>query len=194
VRGVPYAWRMSVADKTPELPSNRRRLSAWLQERLFERRIVLVAGRLDADLATEAAAALMTLDAMGEEPIELHLDSADGTLEAAFVLIEIVDLLRTTLRVQCRGEVGGPAIGVAAAADYRSASPHTRFRLFQPTTQFSGPPDPDRVVQSPATGAALEASRPPRPPHGPACRGDRRGHAARALPRRHGSTRLWPHR
>src|SRR2546422_955488 len=38
---------MSVADKTPELPSNRRRLSAWLQERLFERRIVLVAGRPD---------------------------------------------------------------------------------------------------------------------------------------------------
>ena len=141
MRGVPYAWRMSVADKTPELPSNRRRLSAWLQERLFERRIVLVAGRLDADLATEAAAALMTLDAMGEEPVELHLDSADGTLEAAFVLIDTVDLLRTTLRVQCRGEVGGPAIGVAAAADHRSASPHTRFRLFQPTTQFSGPPD-----------------------------------------------------
>jgi ATP-dependent Clp protease, protease subunit len=132
---------MSVADQTPELPSNRGRLSAWLQERLFERRIVLVAGRLDADLATEAAAALMTLDAIGEEPIELHLDSADGTLESAFVLIDTADLLRTTLRIHCFGQVGGPAIGVVAAADHRSAVPHTRFRLFQPTTQFSGSPD-----------------------------------------------------
>jgi ATP-dependent Clp protease protease subunit len=112
-----------------------------LQERLFERRIVLVAGRLDADLATEAAAALMTLDAIGEEPIELHLDSADGTLESAFVLIDTADLLRTTLRIHCFGQVGGPAIGVVAAADHRSAVPHTRFRLFQPTTQFSGSPD-----------------------------------------------------
>ena len=76
-----------VAGCTPPPPlarsggfSSRRRLSAWLQEKLFERRIVLVTGRLDADLAAEAAAALMTLDAIGDEPIELHLGSPDGTL------------------------------------------------------------------------------------------------------------------
>jgi ATP-dependent protease ClpP protease subunit len=131
---------MSVPGNSPE-PSSRRRLSAWLQEKLFERRIVLATGRLDADLAAEAAAALMTLDAIGDEPIELHLDSPDGTLESAFVLIGTLDLLRATLHVHCRGQVGGSAIGVAAAADHRSASPHTRFRLFQPATQFSGTPD-----------------------------------------------------
>jgi hypothetical protein len=53
---------------------------------------------------------------------------------------------------------------------------------------------PDRLVQSPATGAALEAPRSPRPAHGPACRGDRRGHPARPLPRCHGSARLRAHR
>ena len=125
----------------PYEPSSRRRLSAWLQEKLFERRIVLVTGRLDADLAAGAAAALITLDAIGDEPIELHLDSPDGTLESAFVLTDTIDLLHATLRAHCRGQVGGPAIGVAAAADHRSASPHTRFRLFQPTGQFSGTPD-----------------------------------------------------
>jgi ATP-dependent Clp protease, protease subunit len=122
-------------------PSRQRRLSAWLQEKLFERRIVLVTGRLDADLAAEAAAAVMTLDAIGDEPIELHLDSSDGTLESAFVLIDTLDRLRATLRAHCRGQVGGPAIGVAAAADHRSALPHTHFRLFQPAEQFSGTPD-----------------------------------------------------
>ena len=117
-------------------PSSRRRLSAWLQEKLFERRIVLVTGRLDADLAAEAAAALLTLDATGDEPIELHVNSPDGTLESAFVLIDTLDLLHATSRAHGRGQVGGPAIGVVAAADHRSASPHTRFRLFQPTAQF----------------------------------------------------------
>ena len=135
-----YAQRMSVPGNNPE-PSSRRRLSAWLQEKLFERRIVLVTGRLDADLAAEASAALMTLDATGDEPIELHLNCSDGTLESAFVLIDTVDLLRATLRVHCRGQVGGPAIGVAAVADYRSAALHTRFRLFQPAAQFSGTPE-----------------------------------------------------
>jgi ATP-dependent Clp protease, protease subunit len=141
MRSVIYGEGMRVRDHIPDEPSSRRRLSAWLQEKLFERRILLVTGRLDDDLAAEAAAAVMTLDAIGDEPIDLHLDSPGGTLESAFVLIDTLDLLRATLRAHCRGQVGGPAIGVAAAADHRSASPHTRFRLFQPTAQFSGTPD-----------------------------------------------------
>jgi ATP-dependent Clp protease protease subunit len=132
---------MRVRASVPEEPSSRRRLSAWLQEKLFERRIVLVTGRLDDDLVAEAAAAVMALDALGEEPIDLHLDSPGGTLEAAFVLMDTLDRLRATLRAHCRGQVGGPAIGVVVAADHRSAGPHTRFRLFQPTARFSGTPD-----------------------------------------------------
>src|SRR6266850_765047 len=68
----------------------------WLQEKLFERRIVFVTGRLDDALAGQSAAQIMTLDASGDDPIDVVLSSADGTLEAAFVL-------------------GGPAIGVAAS-------------------------------------------------------------------------------
>jgi len=116
-------------------------LGRWLQEQLFARRIVLVTGRLDDDTAAAAAGALMALDANADKPIELHLDSADGTLEAAFVLIDTLDLLRAMLRVQCRGQVGGPAIGVVAAADHRAAAPHARFHLSQPTERFAGTPD-----------------------------------------------------
>jgi ATP-dependent Clp protease protease subunit len=32
-------------------------------------------------------------------------------------------------------------VGGAPPPPHRSASPHTRFRLFQPTAQFSGTPD-----------------------------------------------------
>ena len=140
-RSVIYGEGMRLRDSIPDEPSSRRRLSAWLQEKLFERRIVLVTGRLDDHLAAEAAAAVMTLDALGAEPIDLHLDSPGGMLEAAFVLIDTLDRLHATLRIHCRGQVGGPAIGVAAAADHRSAAAHTRFRLFQPTAHFSGTPD-----------------------------------------------------
>jgi ATP-dependent Clp protease protease subunit len=125
----------------PGGPPDRRRLSGWLQEKLFERRIVLVTGWLDDAIAGEAAAALMTLDTIGDEPIDLHLDSHDGALEAAFVLIDTLDGLHATVRARCRGQVGGCALGVLAAADHRSAAPHARFRLGQPTTHFSGTPD-----------------------------------------------------
>jgi ATP-dependent Clp protease, protease subunit len=124
----------------PGEPS-RDRFPGWLQERLFERRVVSVTGRLDDAVAAQVAAEIMTLDATGDGPIELYLDSPDGTLEATFVLIDTVNLLRATLRVRCRGQVGGPAIGVLTVGDHRSATPHTRFRLALPTVQFSGTPD-----------------------------------------------------
>jgi ATP-dependent Clp protease protease subunit len=113
----------------------------WLQEKLFERRIVFVTGRLDDALAGQAAAQIMTLDASGDDPIDVVLGSADGTLEAAFVLIDVLDVAHATVRVHCQGQVGGPVIGVAAAADQRSASPHTTFRLSAPSSQLSGTPD-----------------------------------------------------
>ena len=120
-----------------------RYMSLWgsLQEQLFERRIVFVTGQLDDGAAARAAAALLALDAGGERPIDLHLDSPDGALGAAFILIDTAEMLRSALRVLCRGQVGGPVIGVIAAADHRAASPHARFHLSQPTARFAGTPE-----------------------------------------------------
>src|SRR5262249_2854916 len=74
-------------------------LGNWVQEQLFERRIVLVTGRLDDEAAEKAAAALLTLDASGNQPIALHLDSPDGELGSAFVLIDTADTLRSALHI-----------------------------------------------------------------------------------------------
>src|SRR4030095_3645711 len=71
--------------RTPELYAWDMSLGGWLQDQLFERRIVLVTGRLNEDAAARAAAALLALDARGDQPIELHLDSPDGALGAALV-------------------------------------------------------------------------------------------------------------
>jgi len=94
-------------------------LGNWLQEQLFERRIVLVTGRLDDDAAAKAAAAFLTPDASGNRPIELHLDSPGGALGAAFVLVDMANTLRSELRVLCRGQFCGPTIAVVSAPDHR---------------------------------------------------------------------------
>ena len=98
-------------------------------------------GPLDAARAADVEAQLMALDAAGPDPIALHLDSADGSLESAFLVMDAVDTLRSPVRVLCRGLVGGPPLGVVAAAAHRSATPHARFRLGQPTARFAGTPD-----------------------------------------------------
>jgi ATP-dependent Clp protease protease subunit len=113
----------------------------WLDERLQGRRVVLVTGRLDDAVAARAAAALMSLDAEGDRPIELHVDSPDGSLEAAFVLIDTLGMIRASVRALCRGVVGTPAAGVVAGAGHRVAAPHARFRLAQPTVRLFGTAD-----------------------------------------------------
>jgi ATP-dependent Clp protease protease subunit len=103
--------------------------------------MVFVTGRLDEALAAQAAAQIMALDASGNEPIDLFLDSGEGTLDAAFALMDVIDAARAAVRAHCRGKVSGPAVGVVVSADHASAAPHTIFRLAAPAEQVSGRPD-----------------------------------------------------
>jgi ATP-dependent Clp protease protease subunit len=112
----------------------------WLQEALFERRIVFVTGRLDDAVAGHAAAQLTALDAADDRSIQLQLDCPDGTLEAAFVVVDTLDTLRAPVRVHCRGRAGGGALGVVAFARHRSAAPHASFHLAEPRTELTGTP------------------------------------------------------
>jgi ATP-dependent Clp protease protease subunit len=86
-------------------------------------------------------AELLSLEAAGDEPIELHVDSPGGTQDAAFLLMDTLDALRAPVRAHCRGQAGGPAVGVVAVAGRRSAARHARFRLVQPAVGLAGTPD-----------------------------------------------------
>ncbi len=111
---------------------------AWLYERLHERRLVLVQGRLDRELATRVCAQLLTIDATGDDPIRLHLNSTDGELDAALTVIDVLDLLTVPVHAIATAQVGGPSVGVLAAAHDRRAYPHATFRLSEPRVRFEG--------------------------------------------------------
>ena len=81
---------------------------------------------------------LLGLDPSGAAPIELHVDSPEGTLEAAVALIDTLGMIRAPVRALCRGLVGTPAIGVVAAVGHRVALPHARFRLTQSAVRLFG--------------------------------------------------------
>jgi ATP-dependent Clp protease, protease subunit len=104
----------------------------WLAERLFDRRVIMLHGPLTGPVASQTAAALLTLDAMGSEPIQLHMATADGELSAAYAVVDAIDALRAPVRALVTAEVGGAGIAVLAAADRRTAYPHARIRLVEP--------------------------------------------------------------
>jgi ATP-dependent Clp protease protease subunit len=107
---------------------------------MFERRVVFVHGELTSDRASEAAAALLTLDALGDEHVELRLQAPMASWEAAGVLIDIIDVLGVPVHTVALGIVGGGAVGVLAAGSRRSMAPHARLHLRHPDTAASGRP------------------------------------------------------
>jgi ATP-dependent Clp protease protease subunit len=110
----------------------------WVRTRMFDQRTVLVSGELTTDLATAAAAELMTLDGEGDELVTVHLDCTGGSLEAAFTLIDVVDLVGVPVHTVAVGRVTGPSVGILAVADRRFALPHATIQLREPQSSYSG--------------------------------------------------------
>ncbi len=99
---------------------------------MFERRIVQIRGPLDDAVAADVAARLMTLDALGDEPIEVIIDAAGGTLDAALAVADTIDLLGVPTHAMCLGRAEGPPVLVLAVAEEREVSPNARIRLSAP--------------------------------------------------------------
>jgi len=115
--------------------------AAWpeaLRARLFEQRIVSLRGTLNDEVASLACAELMTLDASGDSAITLFVDSGEGTLSAAFSLMDTIDLLGVPVNATCLGRADGPAVGVIAVAHQRRAARHARFHLTAPRSSVAG--------------------------------------------------------
>lgn len=128
----------------PMNPPREIRDGAWpdpIRSRMFEQRVVLVNGELNDALAGSVATELMTLDAYGDAAIRLLLNSGGGTFDAAFTVIDVIDLLGVPVHATCIGRAEGAALGVLAVAARRFAIPHARLRLCEPTHEFAGRAD-----------------------------------------------------
>ncbi|MGO8873136.1 MAG: ATP-dependent Clp protease proteolytic subunit [Acidimicrobiales bacterium] len=110
----------------------------WMRRHLFERRTVLLTGRLDDQASNEAGAALMMLDATGDDAVQLRIDSGDGTVAAGLALMDVIDLLGVPVHAWCTGQAAGPTVGVLAVCHRRLVSPHARLRLVEPAMEAQG--------------------------------------------------------
>ena len=96
-------------------------LPPWLEEKLFERRIVFLRGPLTPHAAATASASLLTLDAMSNEPVRLHLAASDGDLDAVLTLIDAIDTMHAPFRM---AEPRTPGISGNAEAATSAAGRH----------------------------------------------------------------------
>jgi ATP-dependent Clp protease, protease subunit len=121
----PEPWHQPQPPGGPGMPG-------WLEERLFDQRIVMTRGPLTSEGATGIAAALLTLDAAGPAPVQLHIASEGGDLAAALAVLDVIDSMTAPVHGIVTAQAGGAVIAVLAAAERRSAYRHARFKLTEP--------------------------------------------------------------
>lgn len=112
--------------------------AAALRGRLFERRIVLLCGPLDDAATAESAAALMTLDALGDAPIELRLQSAHGGLAPALALLDVMAVIDAAVETSGLGRLAGGAVALLAAGTRRRLAPHAVLHCAWPDEAIGG--------------------------------------------------------
>jgi ATP-dependent Clp protease protease subunit len=116
-------------------------VTSWNDEmraRLLERRTVLMSGDLDDRLASDVAAQLMLLDATGDGSVQLQVDCSGRSLDAAFAVMDTIDLLGVGVHVSCVGRAEGAAVGVLAVGHHRAVAEHARIRLCDPEISLEG--------------------------------------------------------
>ena len=97
---------------------------------LFDRRTVVVSGRLDGACVSHMCAQLMALDGSSADAVELLVNSAGGPLGEIAALLDVFDLMRADVNSTCIGTaVGTAAVIVACATGTRRAGRNARISL-----------------------------------------------------------------
>src|ERR1700722_5179693 len=109
-----------------------------IRSRLLSERVVSLFGRLDDSAVSDLAAQLWSLDALGDEPIELLLSVSGGTVNATSALIDVLDVVGVAVSITCVGGLAGPPIGLLAAVVKRRAAPSARFVLRDDEAHLEG--------------------------------------------------------
>jgi ATP-dependent Clp protease, protease subunit len=109
-----------------------------IRSRLLGERVVSIFGRLDDSTVSDLAAQLWSLDALGDDPIELLVSLSGGTVNATAALIDVLDVVGVPVAMTCVGGVVGPPVGLLGAVRERRAAPNARFVLRDEDVKLEG--------------------------------------------------------
>ena len=114
--------------------------SSFLDERLFNKRHVLIMGQIDDKLAHSVVKQLLSLAAENHDPINVFVSSPGGHVESGDMIHDMIRFIEPRVRMIGSGWVAsaGALIYVSVPKEYRYCLPNTRFLLHQPSGGMGG--------------------------------------------------------
>ncbi|HEY0834878.1 ATP-dependent Clp protease proteolytic subunit [Ramlibacter sp. RBP-2] len=127
-------------DETPAAATAEPR-NAFLEEKAFKSRTVLIFGEITDRSAGDIARRLIALDADSSAPIDMLVSSPGGHLESGDAIHDIIRFISAPVNMIGTGWVGSAAthLYLSVPRERRFALPNTRFLIHQPSGGAGGP-------------------------------------------------------
>ena len=123
---------------TPPTPEPR---SAYIDEKTFNARTVLIFGAISDTSAGETIRRLIALDADSRAPIDVLVSSPGGHIESGDAIHDVIRFIDAPVNMIGTGWVGSAAthLYLAVPRERRYCLPFTRFLIHQPSGGMGGP-------------------------------------------------------
>lgn len=119
--------------------------------RLLMDRIVFLGSPINDDVANMIIAQMLFLDADNpEKPIHLYINSPGGSVSAGLAMYDTMQFIKAPVYTTCMGMAAsmGAFLLCAGEAGHRSALPHSRIMIHQPSQSGGGGSASDIEIQA----------------------------------------------
>ena len=109
-------------------------------EKMMETRTIILSGEVDKDLAEKVVTQLLLLEAAGDDPIKVFIDSPGGDVDAGFAIFDMMRFVKPDVYTIGMGLVAsaGALILLAAPKEHRLAFPNSHYLIHQPLSGIRG--------------------------------------------------------
>jgi ATP-dependent Clp protease protease subunit len=131
---------MDTPDTNPP-PSAIEPRNAYLEEKAFKARTLLIFGTVTDVMAADVTRRLIALDADSPDPIDVLVSSPGGHLESGDAIHDILRFIAAPVNMIGTGWVGSAAthLYLSVPRERRYCLPNTRFLIHQPSGGAGGP-------------------------------------------------------
>jgi ATP-dependent Clp protease protease subunit len=127
-------------DENEKEKENQEKPGDVLFEKLLKTRTLLVSGEINKALAEKFVRGLLLLEADGDGPVKIFIDSPGGDVDAGYAIIDMMRFVRPDVYTIGMGLVAsaGALILLGAAPERRVGLPHSRYLIHQPLSGLRG--------------------------------------------------------
>jgi ATP-dependent Clp protease protease subunit len=123
-----------------EEKQNQNGMDNQLIDKMLETRSILISGEIDKALAERVVRHLLLLEAAGDQPIKIFIDSPGGDADAGYAIFDMVRFIKPQVIMIGMGLVASAAalILLAAPKEQRLSLPKSNYLIHEPLSTIRG--------------------------------------------------------